>query len=85
MNEVIRRAFDRPLDAFELLGTNQAWLGIWPNKLRKHEIYRLHPFMPAAFAVHGLDLSLRAIDRVQTAIAKRQKSPQLILPPQWQG
>jgi CelD/BcsL family acetyltransferase involved in cellulose biosynthesis len=80
MNEVIRRAFDRPLEAFELLGTNQAWMGIWPNNLREHEIYRFHPFMPAVFARHGLDLSRRAIDRVQTAIAKRQKSSELILP-----
>jgi len=80
MNEVIHSAFDRHLEAFELLGTNQRWLDIWPNKLREHEVYRHHPFTPAVFASHGLELSFRVIDRVQTAIAKRHRSSKLIVP-----
>jgi hypothetical protein len=40
---------------------------------------RHHPFTPVVLASHGLDFTLRAIDRVQTAIAKRRRPATLIL------
>jgi hypothetical protein len=74
MNEVVKYAFDKHLEAFEMLGTNQAWLNIWPNRLHEYHNFRLYPITPLTIFSHGLELANFANKKIRTYVAKRQKS-----------
>ena len=73
MNEVIHYAFDKKLEAFEMLGTNQAWLNVWPNKLHEYQNYRLYPIAPGALFSHGMELGNYVVRKIRTILAKKRK------------
>jgi CelD/BcsL family acetyltransferase involved in cellulose biosynthesis len=74
MNEVVKYAFDKQLEAFEMLGTNQAWLNVWPNRLHEYHNFRLYPINPLTIFSHGLELAHYANKKIRTIVAKKQKS-----------
>ena len=73
MNEVIHYAFDKKLEAFEMLGTNQAWLNVWPNKLHEYQNYRLYLIAPGALFSHGMELGNYVVRKIRTILAKKRK------------
>jgi HAD superfamily hydrolase (TIGR01484 family) len=72
MNEVVHYAFEKRLTAIEMLGTNQAWLDIWPNKLHEYHNYRIYPLAPAAVVSHGLEIGESTLRTIHTVLAKRK-------------
>ncbi|WP_316368683.1 GNAT family N-acetyltransferase [Candidatus Thiodiazotropha sp. CDECU1] len=44
MFETIKEAFNRKLDAFELLGTEEQWINIWPHKTHQFTSIVYFPF-----------------------------------------
>ena len=43
MHEVIHGAFDKKLEAFELLGTDEPWLHLWTGEIHQYVGIHLYP------------------------------------------
>lgn len=72
MHEVIHRAFESDLEAFEFLGTDEQWLHVWTNDVRKHVGIHLYPFSVGGLLKLGSDSSNYLRSRLP---AFKQKSP----------
>jgi CelD/BcsL family acetyltransferase involved in cellulose biosynthesis len=81
MHKVIQHAFEKQLEAIELLGTNQSWLNIWPSQLHRFDIYRLYPVTPIAIISCGLEFANAALHKLRTILAKRSKTSNTQTPP----
>lgn len=64
MHESIRYAFDRGLEVFEFLGTDEPWIRLWTGCVHRYVSARLYPFSMRALVEMGSDLSRSMIRRV---------------------
>jgi len=72
MHKVIEHAFEEQYEAFELLGANESWLGIWKPRLHLHETYRLYPASLLPLLSHAFEVSGEAVGRIRTLMKKQQ-------------
>jgi CelD/BcsL family acetyltransferase involved in cellulose biosynthesis len=57
MHETIRYAFERGLESYEFLGSDQPWLHIWARGVRRCVSYRGYPFSLGSVLGLGMDVS----------------------------
>jgi len=57
MHETIRYAFERGLQSYEFLGSDQPWLHIWARGVRRCVSYRGYPFSLGSVLGLGIDVS----------------------------
>ena len=72
MHKVIQAAFEKGYEAYELLGANEPWIGIWKPQVHDNESIRRYPVAPLPVVSHGLELSADTFRRI-VAIAKKNK------------
>jgi CelD/BcsL family acetyltransferase involved in cellulose biosynthesis len=72
MHRVVQHTFESGLEAFELLGANEPWVGIWKPEVHEHVAYRRYPASPLPLIAHGVEASAEIVSRVQTIIKKNK-------------
>jgi CelD/BcsL family acetyltransferase involved in cellulose biosynthesis len=72
MHRVVQFAFDNGYEAFELLGANEPWVGIWKPEIHSHIAYRRYPVFPLPLLAHGIEESTEIYSRVSTIVRKNK-------------
>jgi len=72
MHRVVQYAFEQSFEAFEFLGANEPWTGIWKPELHRHEMYRRYPLSPLPIVGHGLEASNAVLARIRTIMKKER-------------
>lgn len=55
MHESLRYAFERELEAYEFLGSDEPWLRMWTDQVHNYVTYRLYPFSWNSLFWTGVD------------------------------
>ena len=80
MNEVIKCAFEKKLDAIELLGSNEEWLHIWPIEYYSLASYRIYNSLFSGIFNLALDFTQSRLNKFRTKSAKNRKAGRAIQP-----
>jgi CelD/BcsL family acetyltransferase involved in cellulose biosynthesis len=72
MHRVVQYAFDNGYEAFELLGANEPWVGIWKPEIHNHIAYRRYPTSPLPLLAHGMEESAEIVSRISTIVKKNK-------------
>jgi CelD/BcsL family acetyltransferase involved in cellulose biosynthesis len=65
MFETLKEAFNRKLDAFELLGTEEQWINIWPHKTHQFTSVVYFPFNLRGVAALVAEASAKFLSRLK--------------------
>jgi hypothetical protein len=74
MFETLKEAFNRKLDAFEFLGTDEEWINIWPHKTHKFISLAYFPFNFKGITALLAEASYKYSSRLLNAIVSRNKT-----------
>jgi CelD/BcsL family acetyltransferase involved in cellulose biosynthesis len=62
-HETVRYAFDRRLEGYEFLGTDEAWIGMWTDRKHEYEDVRICPKTLAGYAYWALRGAKRFVEK----------------------
>lgn len=73
MYAALERAFDDGLEAFEFLGSNEAWIQVWNHKVHKYYTRVIDRLAVRRFLARSIDLSERVRGRIRRTLARSGK------------
>ena len=73
MHEVIRRAVEQELEAFEFLGTDEPWLHVWTDDVHEFVGIHLYPLSLRGLINLGSDSSSYLLNRIPAIKSKNPK------------
>jgi CelD/BcsL family acetyltransferase involved in cellulose biosynthesis len=74
MFETLKEAFNRKLDAFEFLGTDEDWINIWPHKSHRFTSLVYFPFNISGITALVVEASSKYSSRLWSALSSRNKT-----------